>query len=175
MRLDVSLFFSTAHAFRRLSFIHFACVFAHVCLDVSFFPLRIRTDVSFFPLSMRSVSLFFFSVAYPFRRLLFPLRMRSDVSLFISAVHPFSRLLVMKSREKRPRMLLRRWCVTASLKALPKISNFRPKYVIFPIFQQRQLIKKKRTYLISLPGNRKQETITLYRTQKVKILSKIQD
>ena len=71
MRLDVSLFFSTAHAFRRLSFIHFACVFAHVCLDVSFFPLRIRTDVSFFPLSMRSVSLFFFSVAYPFRRLLF--------------------------------------------------------------------------------------------------------
>lgn len=169
----LSLFF-TAHAFRRLSFIHFACVFAHVCLDVSFFPLRILTDVSFIPLSMRSVSFLFRCLSVqtsPF----FPLRLRLDVSLFISAVHPFSRLLVMKSREKRPGMLLKEVMRDSLLKALPKISNFRPKYVIFPIFQQRQLIKKKRTYLISVPGNRKYETITLYRTQKVKILSKIQD
>ena len=95
----LSLFF-TAHAFRRLSFIHLACVFAHVRLDVSFFPLRIRTDVSFF------------SAAHALRCI-----------SFHSAVHPFSRLLVMKSREKRPGMPLRRWCVIASLKALPKISD----------------------------------------------------
>lgn len=95
----LSLFF-TAHAFRRLSFIHLACVFAHVRLGVSFFHCA-SVQTSHF----------------------FPLHMRSDVSLFISAVHPFSRLLVMKSREKRPGMLLRRWCVTASLNALPKISD----------------------------------------------------
>lgn len=136
----LSLFF-TAHAFRRLSFIHFACVFAHVCLDVSFFPLRIlRTDVSFIPLSMRSVSLFSFPLLIRSDVSFFPLRLRSDVSLFISAVHPFSRLLVMKSREKRPGMLLKEVMRDSLLKALPKISNFRPKYVIFPIFQQRQLI-----------------------------------
>ena len=102
----LSLFF-TAHVFIRLSFIHFACVFAHVCLDVSFFPLRIRTDVPFIPLSMRSVSLFSFPLLIRSDVSFFPLRMRSDVSLFISAVHPFSRLLVMKSREKRPGMLLK--------------------------------------------------------------------
>lgn len=99
VQTPLSLFF-TAHAFRRLSFIHLACVFAHVRLGVSFFHCA-SVQTSHF----------------------FPLHMRSDVSLFISAVHPFSRLLVMKSREKRPRMLLRRWCVTASLKALPKISD----------------------------------------------------
>ena len=102
----LSLFF-TAHAFIRLSFIHFACVFSRVCLDVSFFPLRIRTDVPFIPLSMRSVSLFSFPLLIRSDVSFFPLRMRSDVSLFISAVHPFSRLLVMKSREKRPGMLLK--------------------------------------------------------------------
>ena len=95
-----------------LSFFHCACV---------------QTSL-FYPLGMcfrsRAFRRLFFSTAHPYRRLIFfPLHMRSDVSLFISAVHPFSRLLVMKSREKRPGMLLRRWCVTASLKALPKISD----------------------------------------------------
>ena len=99
-----------AHAFRRLSLFFTA----HASL--------------FYPLGMcfrsRAFRRLFFSTAHPYRRLIFfPLHMRSVVSLFISAVHPFSRLLVMKSREKRPGMLLRRWCVTASLKALPKISD----------------------------------------------------
>ena len=102
----LSLFF-TEHAFRRLSFIHFACVFAHVRLDVSFFPLRIRTGVSFFPLNIRSGSLFSFPLLIRSDVSFFPVCMRSDVSLFISAAHSFSRLLVMKSREKRPGMPLK--------------------------------------------------------------------
>ena len=106
VRTSLSFFF-TEHAFRGLSFIHFACAFAHVRLDVSFFPLCIRTDVSFFPLSIRSGSLFSFPLLIRSDVSFFPLRMSWDVSLFISATHPFNRLLVMKSREKRPGMTLK--------------------------------------------------------------------
>ena len=95
-----------------LSFFHCACVQTSL-----FYPL----GMCFRSRAFRR--LFFFHCASVQTSHFFPLHMRSDVSLFISAVHPFSRLLVMKSREKRPGMLLRRWCVTASLKALPKISD----------------------------------------------------
>jgi len=122
--------FFTAHAFRRLSFFHFACVFAHVRLDVSFFHCASvqtspffrwacpQTSLFSFPLRMRSGSLFSFPLLIRLDISFFPLRMHSDASLFISAAHafrplnffsaahPFSRLVVMKRREKRPGVLL---------------------------------------------------------------------
>ena len=138
-----------------LSFFHCTCV--HTSL---FYPLRMC-------FRSRVFKRLFFSTAHLYRRPIYSAEHAFSVSLFFSVAYPFRRLLffrgacaqtylfsfplcilsvvslLWKAEEKGRGCSLRRWCVTASLKALPKISHCRPKYGIFPIFQQRQLIKKK--------------------------------
>lgn len=165
-----------------LSFFHCTCV--HTSL---FYPLRMC-------FRSRVFRRLFFSTAHPYRRLIYSAEHAFSVSLFFSVAYPFRRLLFSAAHALR-RISFHFRC--ASVQSSPCYEKQRKKAgdawqppskpcLKFQISDQKMCSslsfnsdnwfkKKKRTYLISVPGNRKHETITLYRTQKVKILSKIQD
>ena len=151
-----------AHAFRRLSlFFHCACV---------------QTSL-FYPLGMcfrsRAFRRLFFSTAHPYRRLIFFRCTCAQMYLFSFPLCIRSVVSLLWKAEKKGR-----GCSLGGDAWQPPSKpclKFQTKICDLPYLSTATIDKKKRTYLISVPGNRKHETITLYRTQKVKILSNIQD
>ena len=144
-----------------LSFFHCACV---------------QTSL-FYPLGMcfrsRAFRRLFFSTAHPYRRLIFFRCTCAQMYLFSFPLCIRSVVSLLWKAEKKGR-----GCSLGGDAWQPPSKpclKFQTKICDLPYLSTATIDKKKRTYLISVPGNRKHETITLYRTQKVKILSNIQD
>ena len=174
-----------AHAFGRLSlFFHCTCVQTSL-----FYPLRMC-------FRSRVFRRLFFSTAHPHRRLIFSAEHAFSVSLFLFRCLSLQTSPFFRCAWAQKYLFSFPLCIRSVVSLLWKAEKkgrgcslggdawqppskpclkFQTKICDLPYLSTATIDKKKRTYLISVPGNRKHETITLYRTQKVKILSNIQD